>query len=137
MLQLTKPRILTLIASIALALPPGLALAKQQSDAGKANAPAITITEVETTLIPLSIVSLGTLKANQSVDIAAQISGRVSELNIEDGMPVKKGTQLVALDNREQTAKVTEARISLADAKRQLKYINTLYHSFAQSCFQR
>ena len=99
----------------------------------KLSSPAVTAAIVESTLVSQDIPALGTLKANQSVSIVSQVSGRISSLNIEDGLFVNKGDVLVTLDNREQGAKVKEAQVTLADAVRQLNNATNLYKTKAIS----
>ncbi len=93
----------------------------------KATAAAVTSAVVKETLAQKSLTALGTLKANQSVNIAARISGQITGLTIGDGLTVQKGETLVQLDDREQQTKVAEARVALADAKRQLTSMQTLF----------
>ena len=93
----------------------------QASKAGGRPAPAVTAAIVENTLVNRNIPALGTLKANQSVEIVSRVSGRVSRLHIEDGISVNKGDTLINLDSREQKARVQEAEVALAEALRKLE----------------
>lgn len=74
-----------------------------------------------------SIELVGTLKANQQVAIAPQVSARVTEVHFTSGQQVKKGEVLVSLNNRAATAAVREAQASLMDAQRIFKNYNTLF----------
>ncbi|WP_263078668.1 efflux RND transporter periplasmic adaptor subunit [Endozoicomonas sp. Mp262] len=93
----------------------------------------ITTTKAELALIERPIEAIGTLSANQSIDITPQVSGRVTALNLNDGKKIKRGDLLVSLDHREQTAKVKETKVSLADQQRKLSYMNTLFQRKAVS----
>ncbi|WP_319782040.1 efflux RND transporter periplasmic adaptor subunit [Oceanisphaera sp. IT1-181] len=87
------------------------------------------VTTAEVTELPVmaSIELMGTLKANQQVAIAPQVSARVTQVHFESGQLVKKGQVLLSLDNRAAKAQVREAQASLMDAQRIFKNYNTLF----------
>lgn len=60
--------------------------------------------------------AIGSLQSDESVQIASEISGRVTELPFEEGTPVKAGDVLVKLDDALVQAEVadTQARYDLA-----------------------
>ena len=90
-------------------------------------AQAVTSTTVQSTVQQRSLSALGTLRANQSVNISPRIAGQIVNLGIDDGKTVTKGDVLVKLDSREQQSKVNEVRIEMNDADRKLKTMKTLY----------
>ncbi|WP_062260886.1 efflux RND transporter periplasmic adaptor subunit [Endozoicomonas arenosclerae] len=100
--------------------------------AGK-QAPRVTSTIVQEETIERPLSAIGSLTANQSVDITPQIDGRIVSLELSEGGKVEQGNTLIKLDDREQSAKVTEAKISLKDKKRQLDYMQTLFKRKAVS----
>ncbi|MGI9274144.1 MAG: efflux RND transporter periplasmic adaptor subunit [Endozoicomonas sp.] len=114
------------------AIIPGFQTQAQGSSHGQA-APNVTSTSVSMTQIERKLSSIGSLRANQSVDIAPQISGRIINLPIDDGTSVEEGSALVSLDSREQAARVEEARVALQDVRRQLEYVEKLYQRRAVS----
>lgn len=93
----------------------------------QARAQAVTSATVQSVLEQRSLTALGTLKANQSVNISPRIAGQIVNLGIDDGKTVSKGDVLVKLDSREQQSKVNEVRIEMDDADRKLKTMKTLY----------
>ena len=95
--------------------------------------PSVTATSVGFQSINRQLSSLGTLKANQSIEIAAQIGGRVTGIYFDDGSEVEQGQTLLTLDNREQAARVYDAEINLKDADRQLDFMITLHKKRAIS----
>lgn len=105
----------------------GLFLTPTAQARGNAPAPKVTTVKVQHEVIEQQLTSIGTLAANQSVNITPEINGRVIKLNLSEGGQVKEGESLVLLDDREQSAKVRAARVSLKDKKRQLAYMQTLY----------
>ena len=96
-------------------------------------APRVTSATVQEQSIERPLVTIGSLTANQSVDITPQIDGRIVSLTLTEGGNVKQGSTLIKMDDREQSAKVAEARIVLKDKKRQLDYMQTLFKRKAVS----
>ncbi|MET4694968.1 efflux RND transporter periplasmic adaptor subunit [Endozoicomonas lisbonensis] len=95
--------------------------------------PSVTATPVVIQPVERNLSSLGTLRANQSIDIATQIGGRVTALNFDDGIAVEQGDILLTLDNKEQAARVQEAEINLKDEDRQLDSMIQLFEKRAVS----
>lgn len=83
------------------------------------NAPQVVVAKVEQRTIVNSIEALGTLVANESVDLNASVTERVISLHFEDGQQVEKGQVLVRLHSREEEASLRELKIATEDAKRQ------------------
>ena len=106
-----------LLALVALA--PTTALAQRSS----------VVTTVRVTEQPVSakIELIGTLKANQQVAVAPQVSARVTQVHFVPGQVVKKDQLLLSLDDRAAQAAVREARAVLLDAQRIAKNYQTLF----------
>lgn len=83
--------------------------------------------------LPQKLVALGSLSANQSINITPQIEGRIVSLQLQEGARVPAGKVLVKLDDREQAAITAQARIDLGEAKRQLAYMEKLISNKAIS----
>lgn len=66
-----------------------------------------------------TINSIGTLKANRSVVLSPEVSGRIVKIGFEDGSTVKEGTNLFQLDGSTQKALLNEARarVKLSNAE--------------------
>lgn len=64
---------------------------------------------------------VGTLLANEAVDIMSELDGVVDEILFEEGQPVTKGQQLVLIDQQKLRASMAEveARLQLTDATMQ------------------
>ncbi|WP_373184686.1 efflux RND transporter periplasmic adaptor subunit [Halopseudomonas sp.] len=75
------------------------------------------------------IEALGTLNANETAVLSANITATISRIRFDDGQRVKQGDVLVELTNREQLAQLREAEVSLADAERQLARARQLVES--------
>lgn len=113
-------RELVLVAVTLLAMP---ALAQQPLD--------VIVARVQSQQIANQIEALGTLQANETAVLAANITETINEITFEDGQRVKQGQVLVSLANREQLAQLEEARAALNDAQRQLERVQPLVRSSA------
>jgi membrane fusion protein (multidrug efflux system) len=60
-----------------------------------------------------SVVSTGTLLANEEVELRPEISGKVVSIHFNEGGPVSKGAVLVKLDDRDYQAQLTKLRSNL------------------------
>lgn len=81
----------------------------------------VTAEPVREIRVASRIEALGTLYANETAVLAANLTETISRIDFTDGQRVKAGDILVALTNREQLAQLDEARTSVADAERQLE----------------
>ena len=88
---------------------------------------------VKTQTFPITIESLGTAIANESVSITAQVTETIKQINFEDGDKVQRGALLVQLNNAEERARVAELKANINEAKRQFSRIADLRQSNATS----
>ncbi|WP_041447596.1 efflux RND transporter periplasmic adaptor subunit [Thiocystis violascens] len=70
--------------------------------------------------------ALGTLKANESVVITANVTETISRLHFEDGQRVRAGDLLVEMTNAEEHALLEEARVRAGEAERQYQRVKAL-----------
>ena len=96
--------------------------------AQQAPLPVIAVV-AESRQIANPIEALGTLNANETAVISANITATISRVRFDDGQRVKAGDVLVELTNSEQLAQLQEAEVSLADAQRQLARAQQLVES--------
>jgi membrane fusion protein (multidrug efflux system) len=61
--------------------------------------------------------ALGTARANESVDISANVSEKIKEIHFEDGQAVKAGEILVVLDQAEEQANLKQAQAVRGERK--------------------
>jgi membrane fusion protein, multidrug efflux system len=68
--------------------------------------------------LSVDLSSVGTLQSDESISIAAEISGRITEILFSEGQPVAAGDPLVRLDDALLRAELadSEARLTLAQA---------------------
>lgn len=77
--------------------------------------------------------ALGTLRANESVDLTANVTETVTAIRFEDGGRVKAGDVLVEMTSAEEHALLEEAQAAAAEAKRQYDRVRTGLRSGAVS----
>lgn len=75
------------------------------------------------------IEALGTLRANESVALTANVTDTISAIHFEDGDRVEAGKVLVEMNSGEETALLEEARVTAAEAQRQYQRIKSLESS--------
>lgn len=99
--------------------------------------PNVVIAKVEMQPIRDEVEALGTGKANESITVTPKVTDMITELNFEDGDIVEKGRLLVRLQDREQIASVTVARVKMNDHKRELARISSLVTSQTVAALER
>jgi membrane fusion protein (multidrug efflux system) len=87
---------------------------------------AVIVHEVGRAEYVEKIEALGTLKANESVTLTAQVRETVTRVNFEDGAVVSAGDILLEFTNEEESALLREAQANLTEAQKQLERIRGL-----------
>jgi membrane fusion protein (multidrug efflux system) len=77
--------------------------------------------------------ALGTLRANESVDITAKVADRVAAIHFDEGQQVRKGEVLIELDNTEARADLAAAEAAASDSRSQYKRSQELFQTKALS----
>ena len=104
-------------ASVAQAAPP----------AGEAPNPiAVIVSDVRTDRFVDRVEALGTLKANESVSVTANVTETVSAIHFDDGQRVEEGQVLVEMTSAEEHALLEEARARVSEAERQYDRVKSL-----------
>jgi membrane fusion protein (multidrug efflux system) len=83
--------------------------------------------------IPFAVSALGQIKSVQEIDLMAQQSGYLTEVNVRSGDHVEKGQLLFEINNKTQSAALASARAGLAQAKAHYDRIETLVKEGAAS----
>jgi len=107
-----------LAATLIVAGPLPAALAQQ--------APEVIVEPVHRDLFEETVEALGTLRANESVDLTATVTERIAAINFEDGQQVTAGDVLAEMTSDEQTALLEEARSTLSEARDQYDRVRPL-----------
>lgn len=108
----------TLLAASLLAVP--LLVNAQQA------AVPVFVATVERKPMVDEIEALGTLQANENVDLTSTVTELVSLVNFEDGQRVKKGDVLIEMDAAEEIALKAEEQSRIREAQRQIKRLEPL-----------
>jgi len=128
--KLVAPLVLVLAAIIAVGVVyqfQQLGPAPQASPGGGAGAAIpVVVSEVGLATYVTTLESLGTARSNESVDLAAKVTGRVEALNFSDGQRVRRGDLLAQLDTAEERADLQEAEVRLAEQRREVDRIRGL-----------
>ena len=103
---------LMLVAAGVLAAPPA--------------ATPVFITEARLAAIEERIEALGTLRANETVDLTASVTETVTAINFDDGDRVEAGHVLAEMTSDEEHAQLEEARVTVDEAQRQYQRIKSL-----------
>jgi membrane fusion protein, multidrug efflux system len=102
------------------AAPPAKSGATASDDTASvgARAIAVEVADARATRTSTDIRAIGSLQSDETVQLAPEIAGRVSEIDFVEGTKVKAGDILVRLDDALVRAEVTdaEARLNLAQA---------------------
>lgn len=105
--------------------------AQGRAGGGGAGARAIPV-EVEAAKqqrLSVDISSVGTLQSDESASIAAEISGRITEILFTEGQPVAAGQPLFRLDDALLRAELTDAEARLILAQANFQRANSLSQS--------
>ena len=120
-----KTIITTLFLMVTLTLP---AIVYAQ----KAPVPVFVV-NVERKAFVDEIEALGTLQANENVELTSTVTELVTKVNFEDGERVKKGDVLVEMDVAEEQALKAEEQSRLREAERQVNRLKPLIKRGAAS----
>lgn len=66
-------------------------------------------------------VAVGSTRANESIDVVAEVPGRIRAILVDEGQRVEAGQVLFELDRRSEDADVRELRAVVADQERRLQ----------------
>lgn len=104
----------------------------QIKETGNTNV-AVNTAQAEMRLTNKNLSLLGTLIANQEIEIKSEVQGKITQLNVELGDHVKKGQIIARIDNKIQSIALANTEQSLADAKQNYQRYKNLYEGGAAS----
>jgi membrane fusion protein (multidrug efflux system) len=87
---------------------------------------AVIVENVATQTIADTLEALGTLRANETVEITAKVADTISAIRFSDGESVSAGDVLVEQTDAEEAALLEEAESLAEEAKRQFERIESL-----------
>src|SRR5215831_18562559 len=105
--------------ALALAMGFGLCGCGKKSDAGGAGGFAVPVVAAEARLEPVSesLSLVGSVLANEQVEIKSETDGTVQDINFNEGQPVNKGDLLIRLDETKFATALAEAESTFQLAK--------------------
>jgi membrane fusion protein (multidrug efflux system) len=101
--------------------------------AREVRAASVIVQQPELKPFAQEVSALGTVRANESVDVTSKVSDRVTAIRFKEGQQVRKGDLLVELDNAEARADLAAAEAALAESRSQYKRSQELYETRALS----
>jgi membrane fusion protein (multidrug efflux system) len=93
----------------------------QKAEPPKPQLPTVTVMEVTATNVPITTEFIGQLDSPQNVEVRARVEAFVSEILFTEGVPVKEGDPLFALDRAPFEERLAAAEGMLAEARAALK----------------
>ena len=97
----------------------------------------VGVSRVEQGELKQAIVASGRVRTPQRIDIAAQITGRVSRVNVSEGDVVAPGSLLLQLDSDELKAAVAQARATLNQNEARHKQLAELSRPVAEQAVRQ
>ncbi|MEM8986170.1 MAG: efflux RND transporter periplasmic adaptor subunit [Pseudomonadota bacterium] len=85
------------------------------------NAAEVIVSPVRTAPFIDKTEALGTLRANETVDVTATVSDTITAIYFEDSARIEEGDTLVAMASQEERALLEEARAAAKEARQQLQ----------------
>ena len=104
-----------------------------QAPGGQKPPVSVIVSTVERKSFFDEVEALGTLKANESVDVTSTVTERVTDVFFEDNQSDKKGDVLLKMDSAEEFAELAEQKSFLAEAQRQVNRLSPLVRQGAAS----
>lgn len=71
--------------------------------------------------IEQTVIATGTIRSNNRVEVGAQVSGRITKLNVVLGQEVKKGDLIATIDSMTQENDLEKAKSQLSSYEKQLE----------------
>lgn len=97
------------------------------------SATPVFVTDIKKQNFVDEIEALGTLKANENVELTSSVTERITAIHFESGQRVKKGDIIVEMDYAQEEALLAEERSVLAEAERQVERLRPLIERGATS----
>jgi membrane fusion protein (multidrug efflux system) len=84
-------------------------------------------------VVPSYIEAVGTLKANESLILRPEVTGRIDRISFSEGSQVDKNSPLIHLDDAMYKAQVDEAKARVALSEAEFRRVNKLFKNGAIS----
>ena len=87
----------------------------------------VEVMAARTGTVEQAVRAVGTTLARESVDVVAEVPGRIRSINFEEGERVEAGDVLFELDNRREQAEVRELQAQVQDARVRYRRTRALF----------
>ncbi len=91
--------------------------------------PSVTVATVEVKTLPVTYETVGSLEANQQIDIKPETPGLIRQIYFKEGEQVHQGQPLVRLEHDKQSADIEEAQSNISQAKASMESVQDDYQS--------
>jgi membrane fusion protein (multidrug efflux system) len=98
--------------------------------------PGVIVSEAVMLPFPLSAEALGNARANEAVDIRAEITAAITSIEFEEGQQVQKGDVLLKLEDSEPLADLAAKKAALIDSESQYRRSAELFKTKVVSASQ-
>lgn len=107
-----------------------------QAGRGSAAVPVVVSTVVQAPFLD-SLQAVGSTRANESIEITANVSDRIEQILFEEGEWVSAGQLLVIMNSAEERAQLAEAEANLSDQRQQFERLDRLVATNSAAISQR
>lgn len=112
-----KPSVIGLVASVVLSAACSRSRNTPRAEAARQPEPVeVRVARAEVRNVPRVISVTGSLLPDETVQVSAEVAGRLVEVRADFGQTVRKGDVLAELDKRELTLQLERTRAALAQA---------------------
>lgn len=118
---------------------PPMAAPGSSAQAGGAPPAIVVSTEVQSERISHELKALGTVLANESIEVTSKVANLVSAVRFRDGETVRRGQVLIELDPAQARADLAEATAALTESTSQYERARDLLatHVVSQSQYEQ
>ena len=102
-----------IVAAAGLAVLAGCSESKPAAPAAPEKVHGVAVMEVHKATVPDAIEATGTVHAALSAQLASQVMGTITRVNVHEGDRVRRGEVLVSIDEAQQQAAYTSAKAGL------------------------
>lgn len=122
-----------LVTAIALSVISAAYMPAMAQQKGPSGPTPVVVYTTKTSEFVDRVEAIGTLRANESIELTSKVTETVTAINFEDGQRVSKGDILVEMTNNEQKALLEQQRALSHEAAKQLERTKELIKAGAVS----
>ncbi len=134
--SLTKFTLILPAAAIAVMTMVGCSESKPPAQAPAEKIHGVALMQVQKTTVPDAVEATGTVRAALSAQLASQVMGTITRVNVHEGDRVRRGEVLVSIDEAQQQAAYTGAKAGLLASQESIAAADADY-ALAESTMKR